>query len=112
MSNSYGLNERLFADLSDPDELETPITKLAQLQHPTDTVMLGDIGVGDDFVTNRPDSYKMVSPSFPLNDAVDARPMQRHFRQVVLAFMDGHVKPMTLDRFYVHQTPPDRWFEP
>ncbi len=110
--NSYGLNERLFADLADPEELETPITSLTALQHPADTVMLGDIGVGDDFKTNRPDSYKMVSPSFPLNDDVDARPTPRHFNQANLAFMDGHVKPLSLDRFYLNQTPPDKWFEP
>ena len=82
------------------------------LQHPTSTVMLGDIGLGDDFVTNRPDAYKMVSPAYPLNDTVDARPNSRHFKQTNLAFMDGHVKPMMLDQFYLNQTPPDKWFEP
>jgi prepilin-type N-terminal cleavage/methylation domain-containing protein len=111
-SNSYGLNERIFADLSDPEEIETQITSLAAIQRPAETVMVGDIGLDDDFQTDRPDSYKMVSPSYPLNDKVDARPNPRHFRQVNLGFMDGHLKPMSLDRFYLRQDPPDKWFAP
>ncbi len=110
--NSYGLNERIFADFADAEEHETATMSLSALHHPAETVMLGDIGVGDDFVTNTPDAYKMVSPTFPLNDEVDSRPHARHFHQVSLAFMDGHVKPMTLDQFYRNQTPPDKWFAP
>jgi prepilin-type N-terminal cleavage/methylation domain-containing protein len=110
--NSYGLNERIFADFADADEHETATISLSALQHPAETVMLGDIGVGDDFITNTPKAYKMVSPAFLLNDEVDSRPHARHFNQVDLAFMDGHVKPMTLDQFYRNQTPPDKWFAP
>ncbi len=109
-SNSYGLNELLFPDLSDPEEMEAGQTTLASLNHPTDTIMLGDIGVGDDLVSDRPDSYKMVSPSFPLNDVVDGRPNSRHQGFVDLSFMDGHTKAMKLDAFYRNQSPPDKWF--
>lgn len=109
-SNSYGLNELLFPDLSDPEELETGITKLSDVAHPSETVMLGDIGVGDDLISDRPDSYKMVSPSFPLNDEVDGRPSPRHQGFTDLAFMDGHAKALRLEQFYKNQTPPDKWF--
>ncbi|MCX6380200.1 MAG: prepilin-type N-terminal cleavage/methylation domain-containing protein [Armatimonadetes bacterium] len=110
LANSYGLNELIFPDLSDPEELETGITKLADITHTADTLMLGDIGLADDLLTDRPDSYKMVSPSFPLNDPVDGRPNPRHQDFVDLGFMDGHTKAMKLEQFYKNQTPPDKWF--
>ncbi len=110
LANSYGLNELLFQDLSDPQEMETGVTRVADLSHASDTVMLGDIGLADDLLTDRPDSYKMVSPSFPLNDSVDGRPNPRHQDLVDLAFMDGHTKALRLEQFYQRQTPPDKWF--
>jgi prepilin-type N-terminal cleavage/methylation domain-containing protein len=110
--NSYGLNEIAFADLTDPDPLQTPIRTLAAFQTPAETVMLGDIGTQDDLITDYPDGYKMTAPSYPLNDPVDARPAARHFRQASLALIDGHQKPFRLDQFYRNQTPPDRWFTP
>ncbi|MCS6775497.1 MAG: type II secretion system protein [Chloroherpetonaceae bacterium] len=110
--NSYGLNELAFADLADEEGERAPIRILAAFRTPAETVMLGDIGTEDDLRTPRPDAYKMVAPSFPLNDDEDARPSARHFLRVNLAFMDGHQKPCRLEQFYLGQQPPDRWFEP
>ncbi len=110
--NSYGLNELAFADLTDPSQLQAPIRRLADFQTPTRTVMLGDVGTEDNLTTDRPDAYKMTAPSDPLNDASDARPSARHFRQVDLTLMDGHTKGMRLEQFYTNQSPPDLWFTP
>lgn len=110
--SSYGLNEILFSDLTDPESLRTPVLSLAAVQTVSRTLMLGELGTEDDFRTVRPDAYKLVAPSYPLNDEADARPAARHFDRVNLAFMDGHQKPMRLDQFYVNQTPPDKWFLP
>jgi len=110
--NSYGLNELAFVDLTEPAEFLSPVRTLAAFQTPAETVMLGDVGTEDDFVTHRPDAYKMTAPGYPLNDDADGRPSARHFRQVNLGLMDGHQKPFRLDQFYLHQTPPDRWFTP
>lgn len=111
-NNSYGLNELAFADLADEEAARAPIRVLAAFRAPAETVMLGDIGTEDDLRTPRPDAYKMVAPSFPLNDDEDARPSARHFLRVNLAFMDGHQKPYRLEQFYLGQQPPDRWFAP
>jgi prepilin-type N-terminal cleavage/methylation domain-containing protein len=110
--NSYGLNELAFTDLADDQDERAPIRVLASFQSPAETVMLGDIGTENDFHTNRPDVYKMVAPSFPLNDAEDARPAARHLERVNLALMDGHQKSFRLEQFYTKQTPPDKWFTP
>lgn len=110
--NSYGLNELAFTDLTDDEEERAPIRILASFLSPAETVMLGDIGTENDLRTNRPDAYKMVAPSFPLNDEEDARPSNRHLERVNLALMDGHQKSFRLEQFYTHQTPPDKWFTP
>jgi hypothetical protein len=111
-TNSYGLNELAFADLADEEEERAPIRVLAAFERSAQTVMLGDIGTEDDFMTARPDAYKMVAPSFPLNDDEDARPSARHFQRVNLGWMDGHQKPYRLEQFYLQQEPADRWFAP
>jgi len=107
---SYGLNELAFSDLT--DENHPPVRPLASFQTSSDTVMLGEVGTGDDFRTDRPDRYKLVAPGSALNDEADARPAARHFERVNLAFMDGHQRPLRLEQFYLGQTPPDRWFAP
>jgi prepilin-type N-terminal cleavage/methylation domain-containing protein len=109
---SYGLNELAFADLTDPDELQGLVRPLAAFQTPATTVMLGEVGTEDDLTTDRPDRYKLVAPSYPLNDHEDARPAARHFQRVNLSFMDGHQQPMRLEQFYQRQAPPDKWFLP
>jgi prepilin-type N-terminal cleavage/methylation domain-containing protein len=83
--NSFGLNELTFADLTDEEDERAPVRVLAAFSHPSETVMLGDIGTEDDFRTDRPDAYKMVAPSYPLNDDEDARPAARHFNRANLA---------------------------
>jgi len=110
--NSYGLNEITFPDLTDPGSLQTRILSLAAFQMPTETVMLGELGMQDDLKTDRPDAYKLTAPDFPLNDEADARPAARHFQRVTVTWMDGHQKPSRLEQFYTNQTPPDRWFTP
>jgi prepilin-type N-terminal cleavage/methylation domain-containing protein len=110
--NSYGLNELTFADLTDPPALQVPIRSLAVFQTPAETVMLGELGVADDWKTPRPDTYKLTAPGSPLNDEADARPAARHHSRVNLSFMDGHQKSLRLEQFYVNQMPPDRWFTP
>ncbi|MGC4045972.1 MAG: prepilin-type N-terminal cleavage/methylation domain-containing protein [Armatimonas sp.] len=110
--NSYGLNELLFADLSDPDSLKQPVKTLAEIQTPSETVMMSELGTEDDFTTPRGDAYKSVAPDFPLNDDEDARPAARHAQRVNVGLMDGHQKSLRLERFYTNQTPPDRWYRP
>jgi prepilin-type N-terminal cleavage/methylation domain-containing protein len=110
-TNSYGLNERIFADLTDPAGLAQPVRTLASIQTPAATVMLGDLGKEDDFTTDRPDAYKMTAPGTPLNDPADARPAPRHFQRVNISWMDGHQKPLRLEQFYVGQKPPNRLFD-
>jgi prepilin-type N-terminal cleavage/methylation domain-containing protein len=111
-NNSYGLNERIFADLTDPVGLAAPVRTLGALATPAETVMLGELGTEDDLKTARADAYKMVAPGDPLNDVADARPAARHFSRANLCFMDGHQKPFRLEQFYTGQTPPDLWFRP
>ncbi|BDI29771.1 hypothetical protein CCAX7_18220 [Capsulimonas corticalis] len=111
--NSYGLSEMNFSDLTDTDK--DPPKTLAQFQAPASTVMLGELGVGaignlNDVTTQRLGAYKLTAPDVDLNDQFDARPSARHFSRANLAFMDGHVKAMRLDQFYIGQTPPDKWF--
>ena len=110
--NSYGLNELIFADLTDPGSRQIPIRTLAVIQTPADTVMLAELGTQDDFQTDRPDAYKSTAPSIALNDDADARPAPRHFKRVNLGLMDGHAKAFRLEQFYTNQTPPDKWYTP
>ena len=111
-ANSYGVNEFAFRDETDPDNLNVPLNILASFRTPTQTVMLGDIGTGDDLKTDRPDAYKMMPPDQPLQDPADARPSARHQGFVNLTFMDGHSKSMRLEQFYRGLTPQDKWFIP
>ena len=107
---SYGLNERLFADLTDTGALTRPVQSLAAVTTPAEIVMLAETGTGDDFKTLRPDTYKLVAPGDPLNDAADARPADRHQNRVNIGFMDGHQKSFRLEQFYVGQSPPEKYF--
>ena len=113
-SNSYGLNELNFVD--ETDTLQ-PTLSLAAFQSSSNTIMLGELGVGkignlSDLTTPVMDAYKMTVPDVDMNDQYDARPSARHTNLTNLAFMDGHVKAMRLEQFYVGQTPPDKWFNP
>jgi prepilin-type N-terminal cleavage/methylation domain-containing protein/prepilin-type processing-associated H-X9-DG protein len=109
-TNSYGLNELAFTDLTDDDP--APVVRVNAFKTPTATVMLGDLGCGDDFTTPRPDTLKMVAPSGDLNDDKDARPLARHGGRCDLGFMDGHAGFLPLGRFYTNQSPADLWFTP
>ena len=105
--NSYGLNELAFADLADPVNVHVPIRTLGEFEHPTSTIMMGELGSEDDLYTRRAEGYKMVAPSFKLDDEADGRPSIRHHSRNNLTYMDGHAKNSKLDQFYVNQTPPD-----
>ena len=109
-TNSYGLNELAFTDLTDDDP--APVVRLNAFKTPTATVMLGDLGSENDFTTPRPDTLKMVAPSADINDDKDARPLARHRGRCDLGFMDGHAGFLPLARFYTNQTPADLWFAP
>ncbi|HWC58828.1 MAG TPA: type II secretion system protein [Verrucomicrobiae bacterium] len=109
-TNSYGLNELAFVDLLDDDS--PPPRRFAAFHKPTDTVMMGDLGTGDDLQTARPDTIKMVAPDGDLNDTEDARPAARHSSRCDLGFMDGHSGAMRLGEFYTNQSPADLWFSP
>src|SRR6267142_5850217 len=104
-TNSYGLNELAFADLTDDDP--APVVRLNAFKTPTATVMLGDLGSENDFTAPRPDTLKMVAPSADINDDKDARPLARHRGRCDLGFMDGHAGFLPLARFYTNQTPAD-----
>ena len=108
--NSYGLNELGFVDLTDPG-VTTP-NHLSAFHSVAATVMLGDLGTGDDYTTLRPDTFKMVAPGSDLNDDADARPFGRHHRRCNIGFMDGHAEAMRLDQFYLKQNPTNKWFTP
>lgn len=111
-TNSYGLNELGFVDLTDPGVTAQNQNKLSIYHKPASTVMLGDVGTEDDFVTPRPDTIKMTAPTGDLNDDQDARPSIRHDLRCDLGFMDGHVEPMLLNAFYTGQNPTNKWFVP
>jgi prepilin-type N-terminal cleavage/methylation domain-containing protein len=108
--NSYGLNELAFVDLTDPDP--GPPMRLASFHSPTRSIMQGDIGTEDDFVTPRPDTLKLTAPGSTLNDDADARPASRHLDRCDLGFMDGHGEHLLLGQFYTNQTPTNKWFLP
>jgi prepilin-type N-terminal cleavage/methylation domain-containing protein/prepilin-type processing-associated H-X9-DG protein len=109
-TNSYGMNELAFVDLTDDDS--PPPKRMNAFHKPTDTIMMGDLGVADDFQMPRPDTIKMVAPDGDLNDSKDARPAARHSSRCDLGFMDGHSESMRLAQFYTNQTPADLWFSP
>jgi len=109
-TNSYGLNELAFVDLTDNDS--PPPKRLSAFHKPTDTVMIGDLGTEEDLQTARPDTIKMVAPDGDINDAKDARPSARHSARCDLGFMDGHSGSMRLGEFYTNQAPADLWFSP
>jgi prepilin-type N-terminal cleavage/methylation domain-containing protein/prepilin-type processing-associated H-X9-DG protein len=108
--NSYGLNELAFVDLTDPNP--GPPLRLGSFHAPARSIMQGDIGTGDDFVTPRPDTLKLTAPGSPLNDDEDARPSTRHSGRCDLGFMDGHGEHLRLKQFYTGQNPTNRWFLP
>jgi prepilin-type processing-associated H-X9-DG protein len=109
-TNSYGLNELAFVDLT--DEGSSAPNRLSAFRTPTATVMMGDLGTADDFITVRPDTLKMVAPGSDINDDKDARPVARHSLRCDLGFMDGHAGFMRLGQFYTNQTPANLWFTP
>lgn len=108
--NSYGLNELIFVDLTDPSP--PPLMRLAAIRSPATTLMQGDIGTEDDSVTPRPDTLKLTAPGSTLNDEKDARPATRHSNRCDLGFMDGHAEHLRLDQFYTNQNPTNKWFAP
>jgi prepilin-type N-terminal cleavage/methylation domain-containing protein/prepilin-type processing-associated H-X9-DG protein len=108
--NSYGLNELTFVDLTDPNP--PPPTHLASFHSTSTTIMQGDIGTEDDFVTPRPDTLKLTAPGSILNDDEDARPSTRHSGRCDLGFMDGHGEHLLLAQFYTNQIPVNKWFMP
>ena len=108
--NSYGLNEIAFVDLTDPNP--PPETRLAAIHTPSATIMQGDTGTDDDFVTQLPDTLKLTAPASTLNDEEDARPSTRHSSRCDLGFMDGHGEHLRLQEFYLDQNPTNKWFTP
>jgi prepilin-type N-terminal cleavage/methylation domain-containing protein/prepilin-type processing-associated H-X9-DG protein len=109
-TNSYGLNELAFVDLTDSDA--PPPSRLAAVHSPSATVMQGDVGTDDDLVTPLPDTLKLVAPDSDLNDDKDARPSTRHSGRCDLGFMDGHGEHLRLTQFYTGQNPTNKWFAP
>ena len=109
-TNSYGLNELTFVDLTDPGALA--LTRIDSFKSPSSTIMQGDLGTEDDFVTPRPDTLKLTAPGSTLNDDEDARPSVRHSGRTDLGFMDGHGEHLLLKQFYTGQTPTNQWFMP
>ena len=108
--NSYGLNELTFVDLTDPSP--PSLTHLASFHSTSTTIMQGDIGTEDDFLTPRPDTLKLTAPGSTLNDDSDARPSTRHSGHCDLGFMDGHGEHLLLKQFYTNQVPANKWFMP
>lgn len=111
--NSYGLNELVFLDFTDfPADQPPSSPVITQFQRPAEMVMVGELGVEDDLLTQRQNAYKLTVPDGDLNDSFDARPSARHFGQCNLGFFDGHSAARSMSQFYVSQTPVDRWFCP
>jgi prepilin-type processing-associated H-X9-DG protein len=86
--------------------------RLAAFTSPTTSIMQGDIGTEDDFVTPLPDTLKLTAPGSTLNDDEDARPSTRHMGRCDLGFMDGHGEHFLLNQFYLNQNPTNKWFTP
>lgn len=113
---SYGLNEDAFPDLIDTNPPTEPL-HLAGFATPAGTIMMGDLGTSDDFVTQRPDTLVMLTPDDDLKEQDEhygnyARPSVRHGQRCNLNFVDGHVESRRLDQFYTKQDPEDKWFDP
>jgi prepilin-type N-terminal cleavage/methylation domain-containing protein len=108
---SYGLNSLVFVDLygSTPGALP-PLYNMSQFAFPAETVMISELGTGDDLLTPIPNAIKVVVPDDRINDVYDGRPIFRHFSQDNLGFFDGHARAMRKEQFYVGQTPADHWF--
>ena len=111
-SNSYGLNELVFVDLTEPAATLRPVLTLAAVQTPTATVMMAELGTADDFITPQANAFKSTAPSSVINDDADARPAARHSLRANLGLMDGHQKAYRLDQFYTKQTPVNLWYSP
>jgi len=110
-TNSYGLNELVFVDLTDYiGDASPPLPTMTDFQTPSNTIMLGEVGTQDDLSSPRVNAYKLTAPDDDLNDAYDARPAARHFSRSNLSFFDGHQKSLRLEQFYTGQSPPDLWF--
>jgi len=109
-SNSYGLNELCFVDLTDPNP--PPMTRVTSFHSVSTTIMQGDLGTENDFTTLRPDTIKLTAPGSDLNDDADARPSKRHSNRCDLGFMDGHGEHLLLSEFYINQNPTNKWFMP
>jgi prepilin-type N-terminal cleavage/methylation domain-containing protein/prepilin-type processing-associated H-X9-DG protein len=109
-TNSYGLNELAFVDLTDPNPLLPK--RLTAFHSPTSSIMHGDIGTENDFITQRPDTLKLVAPGSDLNDDKDARPSTRHSDRCNLGFMDGHGEHLRLPHFNINKNPTNKWFLP
>jgi prepilin-type N-terminal cleavage/methylation domain-containing protein/prepilin-type processing-associated H-X9-DG protein len=109
-TNSYGLNELAFVDLTDPNH--GPPKHMSAFHSTSTTIMQGDLGTEDDLVTPRPDTLKFTAPGSTLNDDADARPSTRHTGRCDLGFMDGHGEHLALKQFYLNQNPTNKWFLP
>ncbi len=109
-SNSFGLNEQIFVDLTDPNPPPSPL--MANLRSPSATIMQGELGTENDLKTPRPDTLKLTAPGSDLNDDEDARPAARHFNRCDVGFMDGHGEHLLLNQFYTGQSPTNKWFLP
>ncbi len=109
-TNSYGLNELGFVDLTDPGVM-TP-NRMSGFHTPSMTVMMGDLGTEDDLKTVRPETLKMIAPDSDINDDSDARAIARHNQRCDLVMMDGHAEPLRLKEFYTGQNPTNKWFSP
>ena len=108
---SFGLNTIAFADVEHlPPQPGGVRLGTLRFDSASTYVMACESGTGDDFQTPRPDSWKIVPPSSGSGFNGDARPSARHFGRTNVAFLDGHVKSLSLDAFYRDQTPVDRFF--
>jgi prepilin-type N-terminal cleavage/methylation domain-containing protein/prepilin-type processing-associated H-X9-DG protein len=109
--NSYGLNELVFIDFTDYlPGVPSSVPTIEQVEYPTNSVMLGEMGTQNDLATPKENAYKLTVPDGVLNDQYDARPSARHFSQCNIGFFDGHSTAKRLEQFYVGQTPQDKWF--
>lgn len=87
-----------------------PLCSLAALSNPADTIILGDVGTADDFLTPLPDRLKLGAPTWPLDDDDDARAAARPLERKSISFMDGYQRSLLLTQFYLNQNHPNRWF--
>ena len=107
---SFGLNTLAFADVEFAPQTGGFPLGTVRFDAASEFVMACESGSDDDFLTQRPDSWKIVPPSSALTFDGDSRPLPRHFGRTNVAFLDGHVKSLSLDSFYRGQTPINRYF--